>query len=207
MGTGYTLPITKEMVCAKTTTRVSTITSEIVCGEINRMIFRKAKAFMEDLVDEKQSIKGKYYTNVAVEVLSLVRLLESNAINRGITPDDMELFICAHMGPKMLRGRRKRNYGMKIKISHIHAILKPNEKLAKKHNKVKKKVEPKVEQVKPAEKKTEVVKPEPKTEQVKPEPVKETPKTEVVKPEPKTEQVKTIDTKEENTDNVKGDKN
>jgi len=146
---GYTFPITKEMATAKTTSRVSTIHSRFVAKQINGMNFVKAKQVVDDLITKKRGIHsymGLYYTKTSKEILKLLKLLEANALNRGLDFETMNLFISAHMGPAYLRGRRKQSFGMKLKVTHLHAILKPSKKTKPAVKKEKKKVEkPKTE--------------------------------------------------------------
>ena len=121
----YTIPIEKDMVCAKTTASVSAINAEKVCRVLNRKKYKTAKELIEDISNEKKSIDGKYYTKTSKEINKLVKILGSNASSRNIDPDQMQLLISAHQGPTLFRSRRKRNFGMKIKICHIHAVLRP----------------------------------------------------------------------------------
>jgi ribosomal protein L22 len=124
----YTMPVSKDMVSASTTIRASPLHSVKVCRALNRKKFKVARKFVNDLVNEKADIEGKYYTKTSKEIQKFLKMLDANATQRGFTADDMRILISAHQGPTLYRGRRKRNFGLKIKIAHIQAVLKPIEK-------------------------------------------------------------------------------
>jgi ribosomal protein L22 len=184
MKKGYTFEITKEMVTAKTTSKISTVHSQLVVKYINGKNFAKAKYIIDGLATEKRGIDsrmGRYYTKTSEGFMKLLKLLEANALNRGMDFDSMDLFICASKGPAYHRGRRKSSFGSKLKVTHLQAVLKPGKKRKVKKVFVKKNLEVKKE--------TPVVKPEIKKEVLKP--VENKPEVKpVVKNEPKVEEKK-----------------
>lgn len=125
----YTIP-TKNCVCASTTVGVSTLHSVKICRKINRRKFANVKKFMNDLINEKKSINGKFYTKTAKEVLKLLDSVESNAKAKNIDPNEMQIFISAHQGPTLYRSRTKRFYGLKLKMTNLQIVLKKVEKSA-----------------------------------------------------------------------------
>ncbi|MBL7160020.1 MAG: hypothetical protein ISS95_00490 [Candidatus Aenigmarchaeota archaeon] len=140
----YTFPISNEtMVTAKSTKRISTRSSQIICKKINNTNFKKTKKFVEGLIDKTSSINGKFYTKVSEGILEVLKQVEANANNRGFDPDEMKLRISAHQGPKLRRGRRKSWFGSRIKVSHIHAVLEKKEKKPAEKKIIKKKEEKK----------------------------------------------------------------
>jgi ribosomal protein L22 len=115
---------TPKDVLASTTTQISTKHAIKICREINRMKFKDAKKFMEDLVDERISIERKYYRKAAKEILNFLNSVEQNAKAKNLEPENMEVFISAHKGETTLRGRRKRSFGMRLKMSNLQISLK-----------------------------------------------------------------------------------
>jgi len=105
--------------------RVSSKSSKFVCRAIKGMEVHKAKKFLEDLIDEKRSLNGKYYTNISMEILELIKSAEKNAEFKNL--DAKSLFI-AHIasmkGTTMRRRRHKNKIGNKIKATHLEVILK-----------------------------------------------------------------------------------
>ena len=124
----YTFPVTKDMVTASTSIRVSTKSSERICKILNKKNFKEAKDIIEKIFNKKRTVSGKkndkYYTKTTGEILKFIKSLESNANDRGFMPDEMTLMISAHQGRKMLRGRRKRSFGLLLKSTYLHGILK-----------------------------------------------------------------------------------
>ncbi|MFQ6010176.1 MAG: uL22 family ribosomal protein [Candidatus Aenigmatarchaeota archaeon] len=138
----YTMPVTKEMVTARTTASISTKNAVVICRHLNRMQFKRAKKTISDIVEKKKSIKGCYYTSASENIKRLLESLESNAKARDIEPGKMILFISAHQGATMMRARRKRRHGTMMKSTNLQAILKPGEEKVEK-KKEEKKVEKK----------------------------------------------------------------
>lgn len=140
---GYTIPITKDMATARADLRTSTKSSQVVCKKLNRRKFADAKKYAERLIKEEVSIEGCYYTKTAEEILKMLKALEFNAKNRDMEPASMRLNISAHQGPRMMRGRRNRHHGMRLKMTHMQAVLIPVHKEEKKTAKKEEKKETK----------------------------------------------------------------
>ena len=152
MATGYTFAVEKGMACAKSSLSVSAIHAQTVCKKINGKEFLKAKKFVEDLRDEKTSIDGRYYTKTVTELAKLLRTAEANATAQNHDIEAMKLFISVSKGPRLYRSKRKRSFGIAMKVANIQVVLKPFEKKEKpkeKPKKVEKKEEPKKEEAKP----------------------------------------------------------
>lgn len=120
--------IQKGDVFASTTFGASTKASLKICKAINRMNFVDAKEFIEDLTNERKSLDGKFHTKSAKEILNLLGLAESNAKAKNLDPDGMEIFISTHKGPTYYRSRRKRRFGLRLKMTHVQVVLKKREK-------------------------------------------------------------------------------
>jgi len=104
--------------------RISTKHAVKVCKKINRKKFDIAKKYIENLLNRKISIDRKYNTKTTKEILNVLNSLENNARVKNLDPIGMELFISAHIGTKLLRGRRKRMFGMILKNTTLQAFLK-----------------------------------------------------------------------------------
>jgi len=120
----YTIKKSKETTCASGTFSISQLNAVKVCRTINRKKFGDAKKILESMLNEKISLKGKYFTKTTEEILKLLDQLEKNARNKNIEANDLFLFISAHKGPTLHRARRRwRKFGSKLKICHIQAVL------------------------------------------------------------------------------------
>jgi len=124
---GYSLKIQEGDPRASASPRVSTKAAMSVCSEINGLEELKARKFLEGLINGKQRIGTKFYTHAAEAILKLLENLENNAKKLGKDPDKAVLWIAAHQGPKLMRSRRKRNFGLRMKSTHLQASLKPTQ--------------------------------------------------------------------------------
>jgi len=123
----------KGKVCASGTFSISELNAAKVCKSINRKKFVDAKKTLENLLNEKISLRGKYFTKTANEILKLLNQLESNARNKKLDSDSLFLFISAHKGPTMRRARRRwGKFGSRLKICHIQAVLSDKNGFGKK---------------------------------------------------------------------------
>ena len=120
----YTIPVSKDMAYASTTLSISTKHAIKVSRAINRKKFSDAKKKLEDILAEKDSINGKFYTKTAKEILKILNGVESNAKAKNLNPEEMEVYISAHKGATLYRSRRRRKHGIRLKSSHVQIILK-----------------------------------------------------------------------------------
>jgi ribosomal protein L22 len=111
---------------------ISTSKAAIVCKIINRKKFALAKKTLENMVKEKESLKGKYYTKTATEILKLLTQLESNAKASNLDTGALNLFISSHRGPTMHRSKRDRRHGVRMKSTHVQAVLSDKDGFGKK---------------------------------------------------------------------------
>jgi ribosomal protein L22 len=123
----------KGKVCASGTFSISLKNAVKVCKLINRKKFLDAKKDLEDLLNKKISLNGKYFTKTTKEILKLLYQLEANMRNKKLDPDSLFLFISAHKGPTLHRARRKwRKFGSRLKMCHIQAVLSDKNGFGKK---------------------------------------------------------------------------
>jgi len=122
----------KEKVRALGTFSISSENAIIVCKVLNRKKFSDAKKLLENIVNKKDSIKGRYFTKTSTEILKLLNQLESNARAQNVDASSLNLFISAHKGPTMYRGRRDRRHGIQLKLAHIQAVLSDKNGFGKK---------------------------------------------------------------------------
>ena len=120
----YAIPPSKETTRASGTFSISPLSAVKVCKAISRKKFPDAKRFLEGLISEEKSLRGKHYTGTAEEILKLLNQVEKNAKNKNIDASALFLFISAHRGPTMHRARRKwRKFGSRLKVCHVQAVL------------------------------------------------------------------------------------
>jgi ribosomal protein L22 len=124
---------TKEKVRAVGTISVSTEHAIKVCRVLNRKKFIDAKKILEGLVDkDDDSLDGKFFTKTSTEILAILNQLENNAKNMELDANALNLFISAHRGPTMYRAKRDRRHGIKLKSTHVQAVLSDKNGFGKK---------------------------------------------------------------------------
>ena len=102
---------------------ISSRTSKIVCRKLTEMNLGKAKSLLENLVSEKHSLDGKYYTNISKELLGLLKSAESNAEVKGLDTARLQVHASSHQGFRYMRPRRLKMRGTMKKISNIQIVL------------------------------------------------------------------------------------
>ncbi len=116
--------ISTKMASASTTLRISHKNAAKVCKALNRKRFVDAKKVLNDILNQKTTLKRKYYTKTSKEILKLLIQLEFNARKKGLDLDNMFLFISAHRGPTLHRARRRwRKFGTRLKSCHVQAVF------------------------------------------------------------------------------------
>ncbi len=117
--------------CAKSLEAISPKSAVKVARAINGMNVNKAKQFLNSLMEGSASIHGKFYTSSATSLLNVITSAEMNAGAKGFDIEDLKLNISVHKGPKRLRSRRKRNFGLQLKLANVQVILTSSKKVAK----------------------------------------------------------------------------
>ncbi len=103
--------------------RISKKNSVTVCKAITGLNLEKGKDLLERLIDQKQNLDGRYYTNIAKELSNLLKLAENNAEFKGLDTSRMLIHASAHKGFTFYRPRRFKMRRMKRKATNIQIIL------------------------------------------------------------------------------------
>lgn len=103
--------------------RVSSKKSVIVCRKITGMNLEKAKKLLEGMLNQKQSIGGKYYTNSTKELLDLLNQAENNAEFKGLDTTRMIVHASAHEAFTYIRPRRFKMKRQKRKLANLQVVL------------------------------------------------------------------------------------
>ncbi len=102
---------------------ISTKDSIIICRKIRGMYLYDAEKFLENLVNKKANLHGKYYTNATKTILDVLRSCKANAENLGLDMENLVVHASAHKGPTIKRRRRKSDFGSQMKITNIEIML------------------------------------------------------------------------------------
>lgn len=96
-----------------------------LCREIKNKRVENAKKLMEDLISEKRSLRGKYYTKAAKKFLEILKNAENNAKNKNLNTEKLFIKIAkadrafTYIKPKSrvgLRGRRAKLTNLTIEV-------------------------------------------------------------------------------------------
>ena len=176
---GYTFePKQKYAKALGDTLRISPKTAKLICKVIKKKKLTTTKRLLEDLYNEKRSLKGKYYTKTVKEILYTINSCEKNAINQGLDVSKLFVYASAHQSRRMRRRRRKSSYGSLLKSTNLEVFLVEQGKGIIKKKTNDKKTTPKIDTKKTTTEKPQENKTEEKIDTKKIVPKKEEPKTE-----------------------------
>lgn len=105
--------------------RISLKHSVVICNELRGKKLEKAKSFLENLIDRKINLAGKYHPTAAKKILEILKNAEANAKVKGL--DSEKIFIKQIKADKS-RGfvkpkSRWRQRGRRAKASNISVIV------------------------------------------------------------------------------------
>ena len=114
----------KGQVYASSTISVSTKSAIEICRALNRKKFMSAKKTLENIINEKESLNGKYHTKTAEQIMEVLNSAEANAKAKNFDLNAAELFLSANKGITIHRARRKRDFGSRLKMTNIQVVLR-----------------------------------------------------------------------------------
>ncbi len=105
--------------------RISTKHALILTKRIRNKPLSRAKNFLRNLILKKESIDGKYYTNAAKTILSVLESAEANAKRKNMNVEKLFLEVAkADKGSKFIRPKTRAKFaGRKAKSTNITIIL------------------------------------------------------------------------------------
>lgn len=128
---GYALELDKKKVARAygRSLRISTKYAIALCKAINRKTVKRSKALLQNLVDEKESLGKKFYTNASKEMLAILKSAESNAKFKfkDFDAERMIVHASAHKGFSFRRPRTRRKFaGRHGKMTNVQIVLTKN---------------------------------------------------------------------------------
>lgn len=98
---------------------ISEKSSTVVCGRISGMNLQKAKGLLMDVLAQKRSLDGKYYTKTSFHILRLLNSAESNAEFMGLDGGRLVVSASASEGFRYYRPRRFKMKRMLKKSTNV----------------------------------------------------------------------------------------
>jgi len=118
-------PSDKMEAVARTTARISLKHSVILCKKLKGKKLSKAKTFLQNLIEKKESIDGKYYTKASSEILKLLENVEANAKQKNMNIE--RLFISkikADKGFTFILPKSKAKFrGRRGKVTNLEVVV------------------------------------------------------------------------------------
>jgi ribosomal protein L22 len=104
---------------------VSLKSSKLVADAIRGRKLDKAVKLLEDMIDEKRNIRGRFYTKTADKFIELLKNAESNAKVVGMDAARLHVYVArASKGRTFFRPRSKLGRsGEKAKLSNIEIVV------------------------------------------------------------------------------------
>lgn len=103
--------------------RISTKSSVTVCRAINKVKYVKGKKLLDNLVNKKRSLNGKYYTKSATEILAVLENARNNAEVKGLDTNKMIIHSSAHKSFRFRTPRRFKLRRRTAKNTNIQIVL------------------------------------------------------------------------------------
>jgi ribosomal protein L22 len=115
----------KTITASKPLAKVSIKDSITILKHVRNKPVKKAKAYLNGLIDEKMDIDGKHYTGASKEILRLIEEAENNA--ESLDLDKEKLFVKEAVANKsftyMLPKSRYSHRGRKAKLCQLKVTL------------------------------------------------------------------------------------
>lgn len=151
----YTFVPKEKHAKAYSTLFISPKNAKIICRVINKKKLSTARRLLSDLTEKKRDLERKYYSTAAEEISKLVKSCEKNAEALGLESNKLFIYASSSVGANLRRGRRRSDFGHRMKVTNVSIILVEKGKSAETTKKPAKK--DKVVKTEKAEKKTEAV--------------------------------------------------
>ena len=103
--------------------RVSRKNSVTVCRAISGLQLEKGRRMLTGLLNHRESLGGRYYTNVAKELSEMLRSAENNAEFKGLDPGKLVIRASAHKGFGFFRPRRFKFRRSRRKVCNLQMVL------------------------------------------------------------------------------------
>jgi len=103
--------------------KISPKNAAIICRVIRGKKLKVAKKLLNDLLDKKRALDGKYYTNATKEIKKLLESCEKNADFMGLDAKNLFVHASATHGSLIRRRRRKAAFGSRMKMANVEIIL------------------------------------------------------------------------------------
>lgn len=108
-----------------TNARISLKHSLVLCKAIRKKNLNDAKNLLENLINKRSSLDGKYYTNASEKFLEVLQATEANAKQKNLNTEKLFVKIAkADKGNKFIRPKSRFKFrGREAKMTNIEIVL------------------------------------------------------------------------------------
>lgn len=105
--------------------RISFKKTLVLCRKLKGIKLDKAKKLLEDLIDKKMHIDGKFFTNASKKILELLKSAEANAKQKNLNMERLFVKIAkVDKGEKFIRPKSRFKFrGREAKSTNIEIVL------------------------------------------------------------------------------------
>lgn len=104
--------------------RISLKHAKEICKFLKNKKLSRAKKFLEDVLSQKVSYGGKYYTKATKEFISLLKSVEANAKKKGLNVDKLFIkTIKADKGETIYLPKRAKFLPRRAKSTHLTVVV------------------------------------------------------------------------------------
>jgi len=103
--------------------RISRKNAVKICRVIRGKKLKTVKRLLNDLLEQRRSLDGKYYTKTVAEILKLIESCEKNADFLGLEKEKLFVHASASQGTIIRRRRRKAAFGSRLKSTNVEIML------------------------------------------------------------------------------------
>jgi len=111
---------------------ISAKTSKILLRKLRKMKYDRADRFLDGLMEGTENIDGKHHPKAALYIKDVLNSAKNNATNMGFEGNFKITLAVAEKGARRARGKRRRDFGVEMKNTHIKIMLEPIKEKAKK---------------------------------------------------------------------------
>jgi ribosomal protein L22 len=131
----YTFTPKERHAKARTIMYASSKHAQIICRLISKKKLTTVKRLLEQVLTRDRDIDHKYYSKAVEGILNLLKSCEKNAEALGLDMGKLFVYAASSNGGNLRRGRRRSDFGHRMKVTNLSIILVEKGKEAKKAEK------------------------------------------------------------------------
>ena|SRR3989304_2112490 len=105
--------------------RVSFKDAQVVCRALRGKSLSSGKNLLQNLLDKKESLGGRYYSQTAENIFNLLKSAEANAKQKNLAPEKLFIKVAkADQGYKFIRPKSRAKFrGRQAKVTNLEVAV------------------------------------------------------------------------------------